>query len=138
MRATKDPDGANLDRIQVIKGWRDESGKLNEKVYDAAWSGNRNLNSNGKLPSVGSTVNVNDASYRNAIGSPEISATWSDPDFTQTERAVYYIRVLQIPTPRWTVYDANFYEQELPEKPPLVIEERAYSSPIWYTPGKET
>ena len=138
IRATKDPDGANLDRIQVIKGWRDESGKLNEKVYDAAWSGNRNLDSSDKLPSVGSTVNVNDASYRNTIGSPEISTTWSDPDFTETERAVYYIRVLQIPTPRWTVYDANFYEQELPEKPPLVIEERAYSSPIWYTPGKET
>ena len=135
MRATKDPDGANLDRVQIIKGWRDGNGKLQEKVYDVAWSVNGKSDSNGVLPAVGSTVNLSDASYQNTIGSPELSATWRDPDFNETERAVYYLRVLQIPTPRWTVYDAKFYQQELPQDSPLVIEERAYSSPVWYTPG---
>ncbi len=144
LRATRDPDGANLDRVQIIKGWRDESGQLQGKVYDVAWSpngnsvngksGNRKLNSNAVLPSVGSTVNLGDASYLNTIGSPELSTTWTDPDFNEAERAVYYARVLQIPTPRWTVYDAKFYQQELPQDLPLIIEERAYSSPIWYTP----
>ena len=134
MRATKDPDGANLDRVQIVKGWRDGNGKLQEKVYDVAWSGHRKIDSNGVLPPVGSTVNLPDASYKNIIGSPELSVTWSDPDFNETERAVYYVRVLQIPTPRWTVYDAKFYGQEVPQDPPPVIEERAYSSPIWYTP----
>jgi hypothetical protein len=144
VRATKDPDGANLDRVQIIKGWRDGNGKLQEKVYNVAFSANgksvnaksdnRKLDSNGVLPSVGSTVDLSDASYQNTIGSPELSTTWTDPDFSQTERAVYYVRVLQIPTPRWTVYDAKFYQQELPQDSPLVIEERAYSSPIWYTP----
>ncbi len=134
IRATRDPDGANLDRVQIVKGWRDGNGKLQEKVYDVAWSGHRKIDSNGVLPSVGSTVNLPDASYRNTIGSPELSVTWRDPDFNETERAVYYVRVLQIPTPRWTVYDAKFYGQEVPQDPPPVIEERAYSSPIWYTP----
>jgi hypothetical protein len=147
MRATKDPDGANLDRVQIIKGWRDGNGELQEKVYDVAFSANgnsdngksedRNLGNNGVLPSLGSTVNLNDASYLNTIGSPELSTTWSDPDFNGSEPAVYYVRVLQIPTPRWTVYDAKFYQQELPQDSPLVIEERAYSSPIWYTPLNE-
>ena len=134
MRATKDPDGANLDRVQIVKGWRDGNGKLQEKVYDVAWSGHRKIDSNGVLPPVGSTVNLPDASYKNTIGSPELSVTWRDPDFNETERAVYYVRVLQIPTPRWTVYDAKFYGQKVPQGPPPVIEERAYSSPIWYTP----
>ena len=144
MRATKDPDGANLDRVQIIKGWRDGNGELQEKVYDVAFSANgksangksddRKLGSNGVLPSLGSTVNLNDASYQNTIGSPELSTTWRDPDFNGSEPAVYYVRVLQIPTPRWTVFDAKFYQQELPQDSPLVIEERAYSSPIWYTP----
>ena len=134
VRATKDPEGANLDRVQIIKGWRDGNGKLQEKVYDIAWSGDRKTDSNGVLPSVGSTVNLSEASYQNAIGSPELSATWSDPDFRETERAVYYVRVLQIPTPRWTVYDAKFYGVDIPQDPPPVIEERAYSSPVWYTP----
>ena len=134
VRATKDPDGANLDRVQIIKGWRDGIGKLQEKVYDVVWSGHRKIDSNGVLPSVGSTVNLSDASYQNTIGSAELSATWSDPDFSETERAVYYVRVLQIPTPRWTVYDAKFYGVDIPQDPPPVIEERAYSSPVWYTP----
>ena len=134
VRATKDPEGANLDRVQIIKGWRDESGKLKEKVYNVAWSGQRNIDANGLLPSVGSTVNLPEASYKNTIGTSELSATWRDPDFNQSERAVYYVRVLQIPTPRWTVYDAKFYGVNFPQTPPPVIEERAYSSPIWYTP----
>ncbi len=134
IRATKDPEGANLDRVQIIKGWRDESGKLQEKVHNVIWSGDRKLDSNGALPSVGSTVDLSDASYQNTIGSPELSTTWRDPDFNEAERAVYYVRVLEIPTPRWTVYDAKFYGQELPQNSPLVTEERAYSSPIWYTP----
>ncbi len=134
VRATKDPEGANLDRVQIIKGWRDQSGKLKEKVYNVAWSGQRNIDANGLLPSVGSTVNLPEASYKNTIGTSELSATWRDPDFNQSERAVYYVRVLQIPTPRWTVYDAKFYGVNFPQTPPPVIEERAYSSPIWYTP----
>jgi hypothetical protein len=139
VRATKDPDGANLDRVQIIKGWRDGNGELQEKVYDVAFSangksGNRTLDGNGVLPSVGSTVELADARYLNNIGSAQLSTTWTDPDFNETESAVYYVRVLQIPTPRWTVYDAKFYQQELPQDSLLVIEERAYSSPIWYTP----
>ena len=134
VRATKDPEGANLDRVQIIKGWRDASGKLEEKIYNVAWSGQRKIGTDGLLPSVGSTVNLPDASYKNTIGTSELSTTWRDPDFNQSERAVYYVRVLQIPTPRWTVYDAKFYGVNFPQTPPPVIEERAYSSPIWYTP----
>ena len=134
IRATKDPDGANLDRVQVVKGWRNGSGNLQEKVYDVAWSGHRKMDSDGVLPTVGSTINLAEASYHNTIGSPELSANWSDPDFNKTERAVYYVRVLQIPTPRWTVYDAKFFRQEIPQDTTPVIQERAYSSPIWYTP----
>ena len=120
--------------MQIIKGWRDASGKLEEKVYNVAWSGQRKIGTDGLLPSVGSTVNLPDASYKNTIGTSELSTTWRDPDFNQSERAVYYVRVLQIPTPRWTVYDAKFYGVNFPQTPPPVIEERAYSSPIWYTP----
>jgi hypothetical protein len=134
VRAIRDPEGANLDRVQIVKGWRDENGKLQEKVYNVAWSGHRKMDSDGVLPPVGSTVNLAEASYNNTIGSPELSVAWTDPGYNETERAVYYVRVLQIPTPRWTVYDATFYGQEVPQDPPPVIEERAYSSPIWYTP----
>ncbi len=135
IRATKDPDGANLDRVQVVKGWRTREGKLLEKVYDVAWSGHRTINSDGVLPAVGSTVNLADASYQNTIGSPELSVAWTDPDFNNAEAAVYYVRVLQIPTPRWTTYDAKVYGlKEIQQKPPATLQERAYSSPIWYTP----
>ncbi len=135
IRATKDPDGANLDRVQVVKGWRTREGKLLEKVYDVAWSGHRTINSDGVLPAVGSTVNLAEASYQNTIGSPELSVAWTDPDFNNAEAAVYYVRVLQIPTPRWTTYDAKVYGlQEIQQKPPATLQERAYSSPIWYTP----
>ncbi len=135
IRATKDPDGANLDRVQIVKGWRTTKGKLQEKVYDVTWSGHRKISSDGKLPAVGSSVNLTEASYQNTIGSPELSVVWMDPDFNKGEAAVYYVRVLEIPTPRWTTYDAKVYGlKEIQQKPPAVIQERAYSSPIWYTP----
>ncbi|MCY3821527.1 MAG: DUF3604 domain-containing protein [Gammaproteobacteria bacterium] len=135
LRAVKDPDGANLDRVQVIKGWRDAKGELHEKVHDVAWSGDRSIGEDGKLPPVGSTVDVKAASYLNSIGSPALATTWTDPDFDRNEAAFYYVRVLQIPTPRWTTYDAKFYgAEEFQQGPAAVIQERAYSSPIWYTP----
>ena len=133
LHAVKDPDGANLDRIQIIKGWRDKKGGLHEKIYDVAWSGDRNIGKDDKLPAVGSTVDVKTASYLNSIGSYSLSTTWTDPDFNRKEAAFYYVRVLQIPTPRWQTYETSFYDiKERPE--PAVIQERAYSSPIWYTP----
>ena len=135
IRAVKDPEHANLDRVQVIKGWQDKKGKLHERVYDVAWSGNRKIDKAGKLPSVGSTVDLASATYSNSIGTPELSVTWRDPDFNRKEAAFYYVRVIQIPTPRWTAYDAAKYGlKDVPETSPLVIAERAYSSPIWYTP----
>lgn len=131
--ATREPGGANLDRVQVVKGWRDKKGDLHEKVYDVAWSDNREADIDGRLPPAGSTVNLNDASYLNSIGSPSFSVTWIDTDFERDEAAFYYVRVMQIPTPRWTTYDAVLYGLgELPS--PEVIQERAYTSPIWYTP----
>ena len=140
IRATKEPDGANLDRVQIVKGWRNKKGKLLEKVYNVAWSvngksGHRKIDDDGNLPVVGSTVNLEDASYQNTIGSPELSVVWTDPDFNKREAAVYYVRILQIPTPRWTTYDAKAYGlKEIQQNPLAVIQERAYSSPIWYTP----
>jgi hypothetical protein len=134
IRAMRDPDGANLDRIQVVKGWLDAAGKTQEKVYDVAWSGGRKPGADGKLPPVGNTVNVKEASYTNAIGAPFLSAYWKDPAFQAGERAFYYVRVLEIPTPRWTTYDAKFFGVELPKDVPPSIQERAYTSPIWYSP----
>ena len=133
LHAVKDPVGANLDRIQIIKGWRDTKGRLHEKIHDVAWSGDRSIGKDDKLPAVGSSVDVKTASYLNSIGSHSLSTTWTDPDFNSKEAAFYYVRVLQIPTPRWQTYDASFYNlKEISE--PAVIQERAYSSPIWYTP----
>jgi len=132
--ALKDPIGANLDRYQIIKGWLDAAGELHEKVYDVAWSGGRKPGSDGKVPAVGSTVDVAQSTYTNTIGAPELIAVWTDPDFDPKERAFYYGRVLEIPTPRWTAYDAKYYGLELPSEVPMVIQERAYTSPIWYAP----
>ena len=134
IRAIRDPDGANLDRIQVIKGWLDAAGKPQEKVYDVAWSGNRKPDANGKLPAVGNTVNVAEATYDNSIGSPALQAFWKDPTFDPKQRAFFYVRVLEIPTPRWTTYDAKFFNVKRPTDVPASIQERAYTSPIWYTP----
>ena len=134
--ALKDPLSGNLDRIQIIKGWLDRDGKTQEKVYDIAWgdSATRKLGSDGKLPPVGNTVDVENATWANTIGDPELIAVWSDPDFDAAERAVYYARVIEIPTPRWTAYDANRFGVEPPEGTVMEHQERAYTSPIWYTP----
>ncbi len=134
--ALKDPIGANLDRIQIIKGWLDDSGELHEQVYDVVWSGNRRPGSDGTLPAVGSTVDVATATWSNTIGAPELITVWEDPDFDPAQRAFYYARVIEIPTPRWTCYDAKYYGIELPEEVPMTTQERAYTSPIWYTPGE--
>lgn len=132
--ALRDPIGANLDRYQIVKGWLDKDGKAHEKVYDVAWSGDRKPDASGKLPSVGSTVNVEKAAWTNTIGAPELIAVWRDPDFDPAERSFYYGRVIEIPTPRWTAYDAvRFGTPPLPGTP-MTVTERAYTSPIWYTP----
>jgi len=133
--AAMDADGARLDRIQIIKGWMDKAGKLQEKVYDVAWSDDRKLDKRtGKLPAVGNTVDVENATYLNTIGAPQLSTYWEDPDFDRAERAFYYARVLEIPTPRWTTYDSAYFNVELQEDVPSTIQDRAYTSPIWYTP----
>jgi hypothetical protein len=135
IRAVKDPIGANLDRVQVIKGWHDEDGQLHERIYNVALSDRRMEDKHDMAVTVGSTVDVKDASYTNSIGDPELAVVWQDPDFERDELAFYYLRVLEIPTPRWTAYDAKFFGlRDLPEEIPMVTQERAYSSPIWYTP----
>jgi len=134
IRSLRDPDGANLDRIQMIKGWVDSSGETHEKVYDVAWSDDRKPGRDGKLPAVGSTVDVEDASYTNNIGDALLMGYWVDPDFDPEQRAFYYVRVLEIPTPRWTAYDAKKFNVEMPEGTRMQHQERAYTSPIWYTP----
>lgn len=132
--AMKDPDGANLDRVQVIKGWLDADGNTHEKVFDVAWSGSREPDADGRLPAVQSSVNMQDASYTNTVGAPQFSAAFTDPDFDPGQRAVYYVRVLEIPTPRWTLYDQVRLGAEPDTEVPLVHQERAFSSPIWYAP----
>ena len=134
IRAMRDVDGANLDRVQVIKGWLDAEGKTQEQVYDVAWSGDRRVGADGKLPPVGNTVDVAQATYTNAIGAPILSAFWQDPDFSADQSAFYYVRVIEIPTPRWTTYDAKVFGVALPTDVPSSIQDRAYTSPIWYTP----
>ncbi len=133
--AAKDPDGANLDRIQMVKGWLDSDGNPQEAVYDLALSDGRVADpATGRAPPVGSTVDVAAASYTNTIGAPTLATVWTDPDFDPSKRAFYYVRVIEIPTPRWTAYDAKFFQVELPDQIPTVVQDRAYTSPIWYTP----
>jgi hypothetical protein len=133
--ALKDPEGANLDRVQVIKGWIDSAGKLHEKVFDVAWSDpDKRKLAGGKLTPVGDTVDIAKASYTNSIGAPELRTVWSDPEFNPGQRAFYYIRVLEIPTPRWVLFDALRYGAKLPPDAELKSQERAYTSPIWYNP----
>lgn len=134
IRAVKDPDGANLDRIQIIKGWLDDQGKLQEKIYNLAVSDSRKIDAEGKTTPAGNTVDVADASYTNSIGDPELAVVWQDPDFNQKQRAFYYVRVLEIPTPRWTAYDAKYLGITMREEVKMTTQERVYSSPIWYTP----
>ncbi|KAA1174489.1 DUF3604 domain-containing protein [Marinobacter salinexigens] len=135
--ATRDPEGANLDRVQIVKGWHANDGTLHEKVYDVAWSDDRQANAAGKLPPVGNTVDEDTATWTNTIGAAELATVWTDPDFDQSERAFYYVRVLEIPTPRWPNYDEVHFGEKVDTDLPRSIQERAYSSPIWYTPGKE-
>ena len=132
--ALKDAYSGNLDRIQIIKGWLDSAGKTHEKVYDVVWSGERQPGADGKLPPVGNTVDVENATWTNTIGAPELIAVWTDPDFDPAERAFYYCRVLEIPTPRWTAYEAKRFGIKMSEEVPMITQERAYTSPIWYTP----
>lgn len=131
----RDPIGANLDRIQIVKGWIDaESGEAMEMVYDVAWGGDRSPDAAGKLPPVGNTVDLSIPSWTNSIGAPELGTVWTDPDFDPSEPAFYYARVIEIPTPRWTAYDAVKFGTEMPEGTQMTTQERAYTSPIWYTP----
>jgi hypothetical protein len=125
--ALRDPMGANLDRIQIVKGWLDADGEPREKVYDVAWSGGRMQDANGKLPPVGDTVNLSIPSWTNSIGASELGTVWSDPDFDSSLRAFYYARVIEIPTPRWTAYDRVKFNLDLPSEIPLKTQERAYS-----------
>ncbi len=133
--ASKDPDGANLDRIQIIKGWVDARGERHEKIMDVTWSDNRKKDDNGKLPPVGNTVDLKAATYTNDIGAATLTGSWTDTSFKTNEHSFYYARVLEIPTPRWTTYDAVRNQLPLLEDVPAIIQERAWSSPIWYQPA---
>jgi hypothetical protein len=129
--ASKDALGANLDRVQIVKGWIGPDGKQ----HDVTWSGGRKVGADSKLPPVGNTVDLKTATYRNTIGEPQLVTVWEDPDFDPTLPSLYYARVLEIPTPRWTTYDAVRGVLSLPEDVTPVIQERAWSSPIWYRAG---
>lgn len=133
IRALRDPDGANLDRVQVVKGWTDTAGEPQTKVFEAAWAGDRTLDADGKLPAIGSTVTG--ADYTNTIGAAALAGVWTDPEFDPAQRAYYYVRVIEIPTPSWLAYDQAFFGPlDLPDDAVMVQQDRAYSSPIWYTP----
>jgi hypothetical protein len=132
--ALRDPVGANLDRIQIIKGWVDKNDKTHEKVYDVAWSGDRKPNRKGKLPAVGNTVDLEAANWTNTIGASELARVWKDPDFDPKQKAFYYARVIEIPTPRWVLYDKLRLGAKIPKGAKVIHQERAYTSPIWYTP----
>ena len=135
--ALKDPIGANLDRIQIVKGWLDANGQVHEKVYDVVWgdADKRRPGADGKVPAVGSTVDVENATWTNTIGDPELIKVWKDPDFDPKQRAFYYARVMEIPTPRWTAYDAKRFGVKPLPNTRMTIQERGYTSPIWYTPS---
>jgi hypothetical protein len=133
--ALKDPIRGNLDRIQIVKGWLDSNGETQEQVYDVVWSGDRKPGANGKVPAVGNTVNTATAEWTNTIGAVELATAWTDPDFDPSQRAFYYARVLEIPTPRWTNYDQVRFNETMPPEVPLTLQERCYTSPIWYSPA---
>jgi hypothetical protein len=132
--ALKDPKSGNLDRIQIAKGWLDAQGAQQERIYDVAWSGDRKPGAEDKLPAVGDTVDAAKATYTNSIGALELAAAWTDPNFKPGERAFYYARVIEIPTPRWSTIDAANLDRPIPEGLRASIQERAWSSPIWYAP----
>lgn len=134
--AAKDPEGANLDRVQVVKGWVDKDGAVRERIFNVALSGRRTEDAAGKVAKVGNTVNLSRATYRNSIGNSEFSTVWRDPDFDAAVPAFYYLRVIEIPTPRWTAYDAARFGERMRDEVPMIVQERAYSSPIWYEPSR--
>jgi hypothetical protein len=134
IRALRDPDNANLDRMQVIKGWLDNRGNTYERIYDVACSDDRMIRNRRCERPVGSTVDIANASYTNTIGDPLLTAYWKDPEFDPDQRAFYYVRVIEIPKPRWTAYDAKFFNVQMPEGTAMTVQDRAYTSPIWYTP----
>jgi hypothetical protein len=134
VRVLRDVDGANLDRVQIIKGWLDKEGKTQERIYDVACADGRGINGRRCESPVGNTVNVAEASYNNSIGDPILVAAWTDPDFDAKQRAFYYVRVLEIPTPTWLAFDVKQFKVELPDDAVMQGQERAYTSPIWYTP----
>jgi hypothetical protein len=129
--AQRDPVGANLDRIQIVKGWLGADGTLHEKVYDVVWSGSRSINAEGRLSPVGSTVDTSTGAFTNDIGADTLTARWRDDSYTNGQRAFYYVRVLQIPTPTWIAYDEAQLGVTHPGAAPRVQQERAYTSPIW-------
>jgi hypothetical protein len=134
--ALKDRNSGNLDRIQIIKGWLDKAGKPQEKIYDVVWGdADKRKIVNGRLTPVGNTVDVAHATWTNTIGDPELVTVWTDPDFDPAVPAFYYVRVLEIPTPRWTAYDAAYFKVTMDPKVPMTTQERAFTSPIWYTPA---
>ncbi len=133
IRAVRDPENANLDRVQVIKGWLDGK-ETQERIYDVACSDGRAIVNRRCEKPVGSTVDVANASFTNTIGDPLLTAHWVDPDFDPDQRAFYYVRVIEIPKPRWTAYDAKFFKVKMPDEVRMTVQDRAYTSPIWYTP----
>ena len=136
IKALCDPDGAYLDRVQIIKGWLDGRGQTHEKVIDVAWSGDRKRDAKtGKVPLVGSTVDVKKATWSNSIGAPVLTGFWQDPDFDPQQHAFYYVRVIEIPTPTWLAYDAARFAEQMPDYVPMTVTNRAYTSPIWYSPS---
>ena len=136
VQALKEPDGANLDRIQIVKGWV-ENGQNHEKIYDVALSDGRTEGVEGEIPPVGNTVDAESASFSNEIGDIELKVIWQDPDFDASIPAVYYARVIEIPTPRWSTYDAKELGIQPREDLPVSIQERAFTSPIWYSPPSD-
>ena len=135
VRALRDPDNANLDRIQIIKGWLNEKGETEERIYDVAVSDGRKIGRDGRCKTpVGNTVDVANASYTNTIGDPLLTAHWKDPDFDANQRAFYYVRVLEIPKPSWQAHDAKYYGVKMSKEVPMTVQDRVYTSPIWYTP----
>ena len=135
VRALRDPEGANIDRIQIIKGWLSKDGATQERIYDVAVSDGRRIGPDGRcMTPVGSTVDVANATYSNSIGAPFLSAYWKDPAFDQTQHAFYYVRMIQIPTPRWTAYDQKRFGIKMADNVPMATQRRAYTSPIWYEP----
>jgi hypothetical protein len=137
VRALRDPDGANLDRVQIIKGWLDAKSEVHERIYDVAVSDGRKIGADGRCTTpVGNTVDVPNATYKNTIGDPLLTAYWKDPQFDAKQRAFYYVRVIQIPTPRWTAYDQKRFGIKMAAHVPMTVTDRAYTSPVWYTPAK--